>query len=195
MSVTSFSREDIRRWTAGWWVLMAVGVFSIAAGVIVLAKPGNSLEVLAVVAGIFILVDGVFMLASSFSSETENRGLAALLGVLGVIVGAILVRHPIAGVAAVAILIGLWLLAAGVVRIAIAFAEPDNRAWRLVLGVIETIAGIVIIGSPGIGFATLALLTGISFLVNGIALFMLGWRVHAVREEVAPQAPRATPVT
>ena len=97
---------EMQQLTWGWWLLLIVGVLSMAAGVIILLKPSNSLATLAVIAGIFLLLDGILELASSFMHSTRNRGSAALLGVLSAIVGVLLIRHPISGVAAVALLIG-----------------------------------------------------------------------------------------
>ena len=42
---------DVRTATGGWWLLLLVGVLSIAAGVTILIKPGDSLATLAVIAG------------------------------------------------------------------------------------------------------------------------------------------------
>jgi uncharacterized membrane protein HdeD (DUF308 family) len=162
---------------------MLVGLLSIAAGVIVLAKPDDSLATLAVVAGIFVLVDGIFDLAASFGRRTENRGLVAVMGVLDIVIGVLLIRHPIGGVLAIALLIGIWLIAVGLVRLVGAF-EREQRVWNIVLAVLEVIAGIVIVSSPPIGFATLALLVGISFIANGVATFALGWMVHSLRHDV-----------
>jgi uncharacterized membrane protein HdeD (DUF308 family) len=184
---SSFQAE-VRQVTWGWWLLVLVGVLSVIAGVIVLFKPGDSLATLAVITGIFLLVDGIFEMASAFMRGTRNRGLVALFGVLTAIVGVMLIRHPIAGVAAVALLIGIWLIAAGVIRFATAFEEPEHRTWHAVAGVLELIAGIVIVSTPGIGFATLAILVGIAFMLHGIGLMALGWGMHEVREEVARPA-------
>ena len=43
----------------------------------------------------------------------------------------------------------------------------------------------VIVAAPGIGYATLALIVGIAFIVNGLALEMLGWGMRRVKHEVA----------
>jgi uncharacterized membrane protein HdeD (DUF308 family) len=194
MTTQSFMREEARELTWGWWLLVLTGVLSIAAGVIVLGKPGDSLATLAVISGIFLLVDGIFELAVSLMRTTANRGLTALLGVLTVIVGVMLIRHPIAGVAAIALLIGIWLISIGVVRFVAAFGEENRRGWQIAAAVIEVIAGIVIVSSPDIGFATLALLTGIAFIVNGIGLIALGWSMHKLRTAVtAPAAQPAQP--
>ena len=55
-------------------------VLSIAAGIIILLKPGDSLATLAVIAGIFLLVDGILELAASLMRGTQSRGSLALLG-------------------------------------------------------------------------------------------------------------------
>jgi uncharacterized membrane protein HdeD (DUF308 family) len=57
--------------------------------------------------------------------STPNRGLVALFGVLTAIVWVLLIRHPIGGVTAVALLIGLWLIAIGVIRFVTAFEEYE----------------------------------------------------------------------
>jgi len=180
-----FTNAGLREWTWGWWLLVLVGVLSVVAGVIILFKPSDSLATLAVIAGIFVLIDGIMELIASFSRQTQNRGLVALLGVLSAIVGILLIRHPIAGVAAIALFIGIWLVAVGVVRLAVAFEDPRNRTWNLVVAGLELIAGIVIVASPDIGLTTLALLVGISFIINGIGLLALGRSLHALGQAAA----------
>lgn len=178
-------QEEVRELTWGWWLVALVGALSAIAGVVILLKPGDSLATLAVIAGIFLLVDGIFELAVSLSRRTANRGMAALFGVLTAIVGVLLIRHPIGGVAAVALLIGLWLIAVGVIRSITAFEEPEHRGWHALAGAVELVAGIVIVANPDIGFATLAILAGIGFILNGVALIALGWGMHAARESAA----------
>jgi uncharacterized membrane protein HdeD (DUF308 family) len=184
MSARSVTDEELHESTSTWWVFLLFGLVSIAAGVIILAKPGGSLATLAVIAGIFVLIDGLFDLGVSLSRGTQNRGLAAIMGVLGVVVGVLLIRHPIGGVLAVALLVGIWLIAVGVVRFVGAF-ERERRAWNIIVALIEVAAGIVIVASPPIAFATLALLVGISFIASGIATCALGWTMHALRHEAA----------
>jgi uncharacterized membrane protein HdeD (DUF308 family) len=182
MNEPDLTRDEIRAATSAWWLLVMIGLLGVAAGVVVLLKPEDSLSFLAVVAGIFILASGIFDVAISFSRRTPNRGLAAVIGALSAVVGVLLIRHPIGGVLFVALLIGIWLIAIGVVRFVEAF-DSDRRAWGIVVALLEIVAGIVIVATPPIGFATLALLTGIAFILNGVAIFALGWIMHTVRHE------------
>jgi uncharacterized membrane protein HdeD (DUF308 family) len=184
----SLYQEEVKELTWGWWLVLLVGLLSVVAGVVILFKPGDSLATLAVIAGIFLLVDGILELASSFMRSTLNRGLVALLGVLTAVVGVLLIRHPIGGVAAVALLIGLWLIAVGVIRFVTAFEEYEHRGWHAFAGVLELIAGIVIVANPSIGFATLAILVGIGFILNGIGMTALGWSMRGLRHEAARPA-------
>lgn len=190
MNMQTDSAAEVREATSAWWLFVLIGLVGIAAGVIVLLKPEDSLSFLAVVAGIFVLASGIFDVAISFNKRTPNRGLAAVVGVLSVVVGVLLVRHPIGGVLFVALLIGIWLIAVGVVRLVETF-DSERRFWGIVVALVEIVAGIVIVATPPIGFATLALLTGIAFIVNGVAIFALGWMLHAVRRDAEEPAVQA----
>jgi len=180
------ANSDVRAATSGWWLVLLAGLLSIAVGVALLLKPGDSLETLAVIAGVFILVDGIIELAASLMMRgTEGRGMVALLGVLSAIVGVLLIRHPISGITAIALLIGIWLIAAGVVRIVAAFEVDGNRGWGIFAGLLGVAAGTVIIVDPSIGYTTLALLAGIAFIANGIGISALGWGMRELRHEAA----------
>jgi uncharacterized membrane protein HdeD (DUF308 family) len=194
MSEGVLTHEEARELKWVQWVLPIVGVLSIAAGVIILAKPADSLVTLAIIAGIFILVDGVFEMAASLSRRTENRGFVAVLGLLSLVVGVLLIRHPVGGVTAVAVLLAIWLMAIGVLRFVAAFDGGSHAVWRGALGVLEVAAGIVIISVPHIGYATLAVIAGISFIANGAGLVVLGWAIHGLAKDAAPSM-KANPAT
>ena len=181
MSEPPITRDEIREVTWAWWLLTLIGVLSIVAGAIVIAKPSNSLATLAVICGIFILLDSLFELAIAVFSE--HSGVAALLGVVGIVIGIILIRHPTHSVLAIALLIGIWLIAIGVIRLVRTLALIEHRVWNAVVAVIEIIAGIVIVASPNIGYATLAVLVGLGFIFNGVALVVLGWSMFRVRRD------------
>ena len=177
-------RQDVRAATGGWWLLLLVGLLSIAVGITILFKPGDSLATLAVIIGIFVLIDGLLELAASLMHGTQNRGMVALLGALTAIVGVLLIRHPVQGIV-VALLIGIWLIVVGVIRFVAAFEMAEHRGWNMIAGLVELIAGIVIVSNPNIGYATLAVLVGIAFIVNGMSMFGLGWNMHALRRVTA----------
>jgi uncharacterized membrane protein HdeD (DUF308 family) len=175
--------EDVHAAARLWWVAVVLGVLSIVAGAIVLAKPSNSLRVLAVVAGIFILLDGVVQLVTAFSGDRANRGLLGLIGTLNLLIGILLIRHPASAVQVIALIIGLWLVAAGAIRLVIAFSSTGNRLGGIIVGLLEAIFGIIIVSSPHIGFATLAVLVGLSFIANGLGMIVFGILLRTLKRE------------
>lgn len=186
---------ELREVTWGWWLALLIGVISIIVGIIVIAKPSHSLSTLAVIFGIFILVDGILELVGALSGGTESRGLLAVLGVISVIAGVLLIRHPLGGVRAVALLIGIWLIAAGLVRFVSAFETPEHRLWRIVVALVLGVFGVIIVGSPHIGYATLAVITGIGFICYGLSMLLVGWAMRIVRREASTPTTTARPAT
>jgi uncharacterized membrane protein HdeD (DUF308 family) len=189
VSHTSMKPVELRELTWGWWLALLIGAVSIVAGIIVILKPSNSLATLAVIVGILILLDGIAGLVAAIGGDTQNRGLLAVLGALSVIAGVLLIRHPLGGVKAVALLLGIWLIAAGVVRFVAAFATREHRLWRIAVALVLAIFGVVIVSSPHIGYATLAVIAGIGFICYGIGMMALGWAMHVVRRHGASVAP------
>lgn len=195
MAGASLTREELETVTWGWWLSLLIGAMALVAGVIVILKPSDSLTTLAVVSGILILLDGILELVAAVIGGSENRGLVAVIGALSVIAGILLIRHPLGGVKAVALVLGIWLIAAGVVRLVVAIAVPGGRVWRICVALVLAIFGIAIVSSPHIGYATLALITGVCFICYGLAMLAVGWAMHAIRHAPASPEPEPTAST
>lgn len=170
--------------SAGWWLLVVLGVLSLIVGVLLIFKPGNSLATLAVIVGIFILIDGIIEIAASFSRSTANRALAAVGGVISAIIGVVLIRHPVQTVAVIGLLIGIWLVVLGVLRLVAAFEERGGRTGNLIVAAVELIAGVIIVSDPHIGYSALAILIGIALIVNGVATIALGSLLRGAHREL-----------
>lgn len=175
--------SDARVLVRAWWVLALLGSLSVIAGAIVLARPSTSLATLAVIMGIFLLIDGIFEMVWALLDPQQNRGMVAVFGVVTAVIGVLLIRHPTQAVTAIALLLGLWLIAAGVLRLFRAFAEPGRGLWPVLLAVLELIAGIVIVSSPHIGVKTLALLVGLAFVIRGLGACLVAWMLRGLRHE------------
>jgi uncharacterized membrane protein HdeD (DUF308 family) len=184
--------EALRQLARAWWLFLLIGLLCVAAGIIVLAQPHISLATLAVVAGIFLLLDGIFEVIASFGSATEHRGLVALLGIVTIVVGVVLVRHPSTSIVAIALLVGIWLIAYGVIRFIGAFFQPAYRGWAMFTSIVEVIAGIVIVSSPDIGVITLALFIGIAFVLRGIGMCVIAFALRSAKDTL-PGPPGAVP--
>jgi uncharacterized membrane protein HdeD (DUF308 family) len=167
--------DALKELSRAWWLLLVLGLMCLAAGVIVLVQPDISLTTLAVIAGIFLLVDGIYDVIVAIAERVEGRGLVAMIGVLSAIAGIILIRHPFGSVVVLALLVGIWLVCIGVVRLVRTFEVPVSRGWNAFVALVEIVAGIVIVAVPDIGVATLALLVGIAFVIRGLGLCVAAW--------------------
>lgn len=186
---------DLERVLWAWLLLVIVGAVSVAAGVIVLAKPHIALATLAVVLGIFLLIDGVLELSWALVRRGENRALPAVAGVISAVAGVVLVRHPTKAVAVIALLVGLWLIVLGLIRLIQAVDQDGRRVWATISGIVELAGGILIVSSPHISVATLALVLGIVFILRGVALCVVAWALHRAVRDVRAPAGGAAPAT
>ena len=177
-TVVVVSEGEIREPSWIKWVILAIGVLSVIAGVVLVLKPSHSLSTLAVIFGIFLLLDGIAELIQSFGRAVEHRALAAILGVLGIVFGLLLIRHPSGAVTTIGLLIGIWLVAAGIVRLIRAVYVGAHLALSVVIALLEIVAGIVIVSNPHIGYSTLAIISGIWLILSGLGVVALGVAVH-----------------
>jgi uncharacterized membrane protein HdeD (DUF308 family) len=190
MRESMLSSERTRELQRVRWLLLLVGAAGIVAGAILVAQPSHSLATLAVVLGIFVLLDGIAELVFAFRDEGQNRSLAVIVGVLTLIVGLLLVRHPTHAVSAIGLLIGIWLVCAGVLRLVRAMALADHRGGRLALSLLEIVIGIAIVANPNIGYTTLAVIAGIWLIVSGLGTITLAFVVKGAGSEVQSRGQR-----
>ena len=111
----------------------------------------------------------------------EGRGTVAVIGAISTIAGILLIRHPGGGVTLVALILAAWLVAAGVLRMFVAFSSPYHRGRRLLGASALFLAGVLIAASPNIRYGTLALFTGIGFLIYGVGLVAVGLAIRAAK--------------
>ena len=144
---------------------------------------GPTVEVLAVLFGIQIIVSGIFSFINAFAAD-ESGGMRVwnvILGLLGIVIGLYAVRHILVSVVALALLIGIYWVAYGTAQIymAIAHRELPHRGWMGFIGALSVLAGIIVIAWPGPSLVTLALVLGIWLIIYGIMEIVLAFRVRS----------------
>lgn len=110
-----------------WWLKTLVGAAEIGVGVYLMRRPLITLSFFVLLTGLFFLIRGVLDLAYVFDSKTdpEVKSLLAVLGVIGVLTGFILLRHPLEGGVAFVWVLGVYALVAGPISIAVALRSRN----------------------------------------------------------------------
>ena len=169
------SADQLRRITAVAGILIAVFGAAVAlAGVFLIVSPHETLSTLTVIVGVLLLVDGILAIGSSLAGHGEGRTLLALVGVLGAIAGLVLIKKPFGALTVFALIVGVWFIVAGIVRVLAGLAGPDGRAGNLLIAALDLLAGIVVLSWPGLGIATLAVILGIVLVLRGALLIAAG---------------------
>jgi uncharacterized membrane protein HdeD (DUF308 family) len=197
MSSTESVSAAIRGQSRG--LRIAFGVVTTIAGVLILAWPGSTLVVVAVLLGLQLIVGGVFRAVTAFTFEAESvaaRILFLLLGVLLVILGVLCLRSPLQTIAVLALLFGLSCIVSGALELFHGFT--GGGGWAIASGLVSILAGIVVLSYPVSSVATMIWLFGIALLVIGLTAVIGAFtpsRQRAAAPAAPPKAPPAAPAT
>src|SRR6185437_1439585 len=156
----------------GWWFLLIFGIVAIVIGVVVLVWPSQTLRVVGVLFGIYLLVSGVIevMLAFAPGMRGGARFLSALTGVLSILLGLLCFRGAAESILLLALWIGFSWLIIGISRTVAAASAPyiPYRGWQITGGILLAIGGIIIIVSPFNSIFALAVFAGIWLIIIGV---------------------------
>jgi len=158
---------DVRKMS--WQVTLFVGFVTLVLGIIVTLHPGGSLNVVAVLTGILLLVAGLFHLIGALDHDAPSRAWSAIVGLAFVVLGIVFIRHLHLTLALIALLIGVvWIIQGVACILAATDKTRPGRGWTAVFGVISLAAGIVVVAVPQSSLTALAVLLGIWFIVIGV---------------------------
>ena len=184
---------------AGWQILLTMGLATIALGVIALVWPGETLRVVGVLFGVYLLVIGVFQLAAAFGTQVPRhlRALHFISGAASVLLGLVCFRGPLESVFLLALWIGFsWLFRGTLETVAAASDQTmPARGWHVAFGIIGAMAGIVMIVMPFASVATLTLVVGVMAIVVGLTEVVRAIRTRVeIGHLAAGTAPRRRPL-
>ena len=156
--------------TGSWQATMFLGVVTLILGVIVSFHPTGSLNVIAVLLGILMILSGIFHLIRVFDPRERHRVWLGIAGLLFIVIGVVLIRHLHLTRALIGLVIGITWIVQGLTALiaGISGGVREGRAWWITFGVISLIAGIVVAATPADSVTVLAVLLGIWFIIMGI---------------------------
>jgi uncharacterized membrane protein HdeD (DUF308 family) len=182
----------VQRFGGSWQTTLTVGLVTLALGIIIVAWPGATITVLAVLFGIQLLLFGVFNLVRSVAASDTRGGtrvLFALLGVLSIAVGALALRDLFQTIEVIAILFGLTWLIGGIIEFVSLVAGPKRpqRGWSILLAILTVIAGIIVLSYPTPSLVTLAIIFGVWLIIWGIVMTALAVTARSAEHHMYPR--------
>lgn len=172
-----------------WLIASAVVVFVCGVSAIVLPLT-FSVGIAALLGSLFVfaaIAHLVFGIHFGSGTLAWHAFIAALYGLAAIN----LLANPLLGVVLLALIVGVVLIAEGIIEIILFFLLREYRhaVWILLDGVVTLVLGIVACAHwPPITLELVQYLVGISFISSGISRLLLGFAIRVVE-------PTETPVT
>jgi uncharacterized membrane protein HdeD (DUF308 family) len=165
--------------TGGWWLSIIGGIALVVLGVWLLTNLYDSVTVLAWLVGVSLIVSGIIEVLALHGER--GIGFAVWLsGGLLVAAGIVVLVWPDITLWALAVLAGIGLILAGVLRVVVALTERDQPDFvvNLAIGVLGVVLGAMVLAWPEATLVVLAVLLGIRFVVSGVVAIGMGWQLH-----------------
>jgi uncharacterized membrane protein HdeD (DUF308 family) len=164
-----------------WWVLLLQGFAGIIIGLMLITEPGATLVALTTVLGFYWLITGVLALVQVFVDRATPWIWSLLAGLVGILAGLFVLRHPLVAALTVptilVIILGIQGLVIGAVQIIGGF--KGGGIGPFILGAINVLVGILLLGSPLAAALAVPLVFGVLLLIQGAGLMILAFRVRA----------------
>jgi uncharacterized membrane protein HdeD (DUF308 family) len=170
--------------------LIAVAIIGIILGLIGLFIPTLALLFVAIVFGIFLVASGIFRINAALLTHSLPAGirwLSAILGILIVAAGVICLADPFGTLIVLAFLIGIGWIASGISDIMGAVQGSVHPRWfGWVAGLISILAGIVMFVLPAAGLKTFVLIGSILLIVVALSALLTTPRARKTKANPTP---------
>jgi uncharacterized membrane protein HdeD (DUF308 family) len=173
----------------GWYIFW--GLLLIVIGILAVLMPGIAALATALTLGWLLVVAGIVEIVHAFQTRRRSFGWKLAAGIVTLVLGACILVFPVAGIATLALWIGAFLFAGGIVRLILAFRlrPAPGWGWVLVDAILSIVVGALIAwGWPAASIAFIGLLTGFWLLFSGIWRIMLDGRAPAESSRLASRA-------
>jgi uncharacterized membrane protein HdeD (DUF308 family) len=163
-----------------WWMVLLEGIAAIILGVLLLTSPGMTTLVFVQMLGFYWLIVGILALVSLFV-DRSLWGWKLCSGILGILAGLVIIRHPLWSAlfipALLVVLLAVQALIQGVIKIVESFRGGGFGVF--VLGILNILLGVLLLSAPFITAFVLPLVVGIVALIGGIFAIFLAVRLRS----------------
>lgn len=159
--------------SATWGTPFVAGLFMVALGILAFIAAGIASLATIFAFGALLLVAGLMEVVYAFQARRQGSFLLPLLsGLLSLVVGALFLFRPLAGLAATSLMLAAFFLASGLFRGITAIADRyAHWGWDLFYGVVAIVLGVLLLsGWPTSSIVTIGVLVGAELIARGSTL-------------------------
>jgi len=156
----------------GWYSFQ--GIVFILAGILAIVLPSATAIGFGFIIGALLIISGAAQAIASFTSKAHWWSLFSAL--ISLIVGSLMLFHPLTGTIAIATLLAVFLVIEGVVELLMSFQyrSVKNWGWLLFSGSVSLFLGLIIFaGWPSASLVFLGVIIGINLLLYGVSLIAI----------------------
>jgi uncharacterized membrane protein HdeD (DUF308 family) len=115
-----------------WWLFLLQGIAAILLGLMLITAPGATLIVMVTFLGFFWLIEGILSLVHVFTDRSVPWIWSLLTGIVGILAGILVVRHPLLAALTVPTVLVILLGVGGLIMGALEIGWIYRR-WNWVL--------------------------------------------------------------
>ena len=185
-------RDTLAAVGQSWGWILTFGILSIILGIMVMAWPSATVKVVAFLLGIELFIAGVYSLVRAFTPGGEGeRVLLAVLGVLGVLVGILVLRHLFQTVALLVLLLGLYWVIHGIIEFFIGLFDRSTpgRWWVVFSGLLSFVAGVILLAWPAPTLLVVVWVIGLFLVVYGLMAIVAAFAARSAGKRGAGPTP------
>lgn len=181
--------ESSRNAVKYWWLLLLLGIAVFVVGIFIFTYPGLSYIAMSMLFGILILVSGIvnIALAASSCNIAVGRGWLWAGGIIEVIVGLILMLHPVMSATTLPLFLGFWLIFRSFGLIGsgsdMMSLKVPGSGWTIFVGILLLFCSVMILAQPLLfGVEAVVIWVGVSFLMAGISLGVFSFQLRGLHK-------------
>ncbi len=179
MSNVALERAVAETIRVHWGLFLAQGLIMVLLGVFAIIWPQISTLAVELYVGWMFLISGLLGLVTMFVASSVAGFLWSLLtAALSLLVGLLLLWHPVQGAVSLTLVLIAFFIAEGIFQIAGAIrhreAFPDTWGWLLMSGLADLVLAAMLIGGwPSTAIWALGLIVGLNLITSGVAIVMV----------------------
>ena len=171
------AQSEMQKQSAPWWLVLIEGIFAVIIGLSLISDPAMTINIMVQVLGLYWLLGGILAIVSIFINQT-NWGWKLLGGILGILAGILVLRHPLWSTvllpATLVLLIGIGGVIIGLTDLVKAF---KGAGWgTAVLGALSLVLGVILLLHPVQAAFASATVVGLLAILGGLVAIIMAFR-------------------